>query len=125
VDELSEDNWGPNSLHARRLEVVATVLRVRAATRILDLGCGDCKLLALLALDPQFTELVGVDASPRQLLLAETRLKEENRRQPGRVRLLQGSLVYRDQRLQGFDAVTLVEVIEHLDPPRLATDFKR
>jgi 3' terminal RNA ribose 2'-O-methyltransferase Hen1 len=54
-------------------------------------------------------------------LLAETKLKEENRRQPGRVRLLQGSLVYRDQRLQGFDAVTLVEVIEHLDPPRVAT----
>jgi hypothetical protein len=44
-----------------------------------------------------------------------------NRRHPGRVRLLQGSLVYRDRRLQGFDAVTLVEVIEHLDPPRLAT----
>ena len=37
------------------------------------------------------------------------------------VRLLQGSLVYRDQRMQGFDAATLVEVIEHLDPPRLAT----
>ena len=89
--------------------------------RILDLGCGDCKLLALLAPDSRFTELVGVDASPRQLVLAETRLKEVNRRQPGRVRLLQGSLVYRDQRLQGFDAVALVEVIEHLDPPRLAT----
>jgi 3' terminal RNA ribose 2'-O-methyltransferase Hen1 len=64
---------------------------------------------------------VGVDASSRQLVLAETRLKNVNRRQSGRVRLLQGSLVYRDQRLQGFDAVTLVEVIEHLDPPRLAT----
>jgi 3' terminal RNA ribose 2'-O-methyltransferase Hen1 len=64
---------------------------------------------------------VGVDASPRQLALGETRLKEVNRRQPGRVRLQQGSLVYRDQRLQGFDAATLVEVIEHLDPPRLAT----
>ena len=52
--------------------------------------------------------------------MGESRLKEVNRRQPGRVEFLQGSLVYRDQRLQGFDAVALVEVIEHLDPPRLA-----
>jgi 3' terminal RNA ribose 2'-O-methyltransferase Hen1 len=108
-------------LHAQRLEAVAAVLRARGGARILDLGCGDGKLLALLAPDPQFSELVGVDASPRQLALGEARLKEVNRRQLGRVRLLQGSLVYRDQRLQGFDAVTLVEVIEHLDPPRLAT----
>jgi 3' terminal RNA ribose 2'-O-methyltransferase Hen1 len=121
VDELSEDNRGPNSLHAQRLEAAATVLRALGVSRILDLGCGDCKLLALLAPDARFTELVGVDASPRQLALGETRLKEINRRQPGRVRLLQGSVVYRDQRLQGFDAATLVEVIEHLDPPRLAT----
>jgi 3' terminal RNA ribose 2'-O-methyltransferase Hen1 len=120
-NDLSEDNRGPNSLHAQRLEAVAAVLRARGVARILDLGCGDCKLLELLAPDPQFTELVGVDASPRQLAFGETRLKEVKRRQPGRVRLLQGSLVYRDQRLQGFDAVTLVEVIEHLDPPRLAT----
>jgi 3' terminal RNA ribose 2'-O-methyltransferase Hen1 len=100
---------------------VAAVLRARGGARILDLGCGDCKLPELLAPDARFTELVGVDASPRQLALGETRLREANRRQSGRVRLLQGSLVYRDQRLQGFDAVALVEVIEHLDPPRLAT----
>ena len=29
-------------------------------------------------------------------------------------------LTYRDKRLQGFDAAAVVEVIEHLDPPRLA-----
>jgi 3' terminal RNA ribose 2'-O-methyltransferase Hen1 len=67
-----------------------------------------------------FTQLVGVDVSLRQLAYGESRLKEANRRQPGRVEFLQGSLVYRDQRLRGFDAVALVEVIEHLDPPRLA-----
>jgi hypothetical protein len=32
---------------------------------------------------------------------------------------MQGSLTYRDKRLQGFDAAAVVEVIEHLDPNRL------
>jgi hypothetical protein len=32
--------------------------------------------------------------------------------------------MYRDKRLGGFDAAAVVEVIEHLDPPRLAA-FER
>ena len=100
-DELSEESRGPNSLHAQRLESVAAILKARGGARILDLGCGDGKLLALLAPDSQFTQLVGVDVSLRQLAYGESRLKEVNRRQPGRVEFLQGSLVYRDQRLQG------------------------
>jgi 3' terminal RNA ribose 2'-O-methyltransferase Hen1 len=38
--------------------------------------------------------------------------------------LIHGSLTYRDERLRGYDAATVVEVIEHLDPPRLAA-FER
>ena len=37
---------------------------------------------------------------------------------------MHGSLMYRDKRLTGFDAAAVVEVIEHLDPPRLAA-FER
>ena len=36
-----------------------------------------------------------------------------------RLQLIHGSLSYRDARLAGFDAAAVVEVIEHLDPPRL------
>jgi 3' terminal RNA ribose 2'-O-methyltransferase Hen1 len=37
-----------------------------------------------------------------------------------RIKLMQGSLTYKDARLAGFDAATLIEVIEHLDEPRLS-----
>ncbi len=41
-----------------------------------------------------------------------------------RVELLHGSLTYTDGRLRDFDVAAVVEVIEHLDPPRLAA-FER
>jgi 3' terminal RNA ribose 2'-O-methyltransferase Hen1 len=37
-----------------------------------------------------------------------------------RLRIFQSSLTYRDDRLAGLDAAVLMEVIEHVDPPRLA-----
>ena len=40
-------------------------------------------------------------------------------KQRARDRLLHGSLTYRDARLAGYDAAAVVEVVEHLDPPRL------
>jgi hypothetical protein len=43
------------------------------------------------------------------------RLSERER---GRISLLHGSLLYRDRRIAGFEAAA-VEVVEHLDPPRL------
>jgi hypothetical protein len=33
-------------------------------------------------------------------------------------------LIYRDRRIEGYDAAAVVEVVEHLDPPRLAA-FER
>jgi 3' terminal RNA ribose 2'-O-methyltransferase Hen1 len=41
-----------------------------------------------------------------------------------RVQLFQGSLTYKDARFAGFDAACVIEVIEHLDIPRLAA-FER
>lgn len=88
---------------------------------MLDLGCGAGALLSLLMQDG-YEEVVGVDVSVRALELAARRLRldelHDDRRK--RIRLLQSPLTYRDKRLRGFDAAALVEVIEHLDPPRLA-----
>ena len=45
-------------------------------------------------------------------------------KQRERIELIHGSLIYRDQRLAGFDAAAVIEVIEHFDPPRLSA-FER
>jgi 3' terminal RNA ribose 2'-O-methyltransferase Hen1 len=109
------------SLNERRLDAVFDVLKASGASRVLDLGCGEGKLLRLLLADRQFAEIVGMDVAGRALDLAESRLKLDRLapKQTERIRLLHGSLMYQDSRLQGFDAAAVMEVIEHLDPPRL------
>jgi 3' terminal RNA ribose 2'-O-methyltransferase Hen1 len=114
------------SLNQQRLGSVLAVLRQSGAKRVLDLGCGEGRLLAALLADSSFAEIVGVDVSPRVLEKAADRLRLEGLapRKRERIKLLQGSLMYRDARLAGYDAAAVVEVVEHLDPPRLAA-FER
>ena len=102
------------------------MLRESGATSVLDLGCGEGRLLRRLLEERQFTRIVGMDVSYRSLEIAADRLKLDRMppTQRERITLLHGSLVYRDDRLSGFDAAAVVEVIEHLDPPRLAA-FER
>ena len=109
------------SLAVRRREAVLAALRVSGASRVLDLGCGGGALLTALVADRRFTEVVGVDVSDRSLGLAARRLRLDRlpERQRDRIRLWQSALTYRDDRLRGYDAAVLMEVVEHLDPPRL------
>jgi 3' terminal RNA ribose 2'-O-methyltransferase Hen1 len=111
----------PISLNERRLDAVFDALKASGATRVVDLGCGEGKLLRRLLADSQFAEIVGMDVSGRVLDLAEARLKLDRLAptQRERIRVIHGSLMYRDSRLAGFDAASVVEVIEHLDQPRL------
>jgi 3' terminal RNA ribose 2'-O-methyltransferase Hen1 len=93
---------------------------------VLDLGCGEGKLLRELLKDKQFEEIVGLEVSIRTLETARDRLKLDRlpERQAARIKLIHGSLCYRDTRLQGFDAAAIAEVVEHFDPPRLSS-FER
>jgi 3' terminal RNA ribose 2'-O-methyltransferase Hen1 len=112
----------PLLLNELRMNAVTAALKETGATRVLDLGCGEAKLLRELLKDKQFHEVVGMDVSHRSLEIAGDRLHLETMpaKQRERIRLFQSSLMYRDKRLNGFEAAAVVEVIEHLDPPRLA-----
>ena len=114
------------SLNQQRLGAVLAALRQSGAKRVLDLGCGEGRLLSLLLADTSFTEILGIDVSARVLERAADRLHLDSLppRKRDRIKLLQGSLMYRDARLAGYDAAAVVEVVEHLDPPRLAA-FER
>ncbi|MET1009733.1 MAG: 3' terminal RNA ribose 2'-O-methyltransferase Hen1 [Gaiellaceae bacterium] len=116
----------PLRLNEQRLGAVVAVLRASGATRVLDVGCGSGKLIAALLKDPAFAEIVGVDISHRALEIAHSRLRLDRLapRQRDRVELFQTALTYRDRRLAGFDAAAVVEVIEHLEVPRLRS-FER
>jgi 3' terminal RNA ribose 2'-O-methyltransferase Hen1 len=112
------------SLNEQRLAAVAAALKDSGARRVLDLGCGEGKLLRRLVQEPAFEEIVGVDVSNRALEIARERLDRLPERLRERVKLLHSALTYRDRRLNGYDAAAVVEVIEHLDPPRLSA-FER
>jgi 3' terminal RNA ribose 2'-O-methyltransferase Hen1 len=114
------------SLHEQRLGAVLAILKKSGAHRVLDLGCGEGRLLQLLLAEKSFTNIVGMDVSHRALEVAAERLHLEQLppTQRQRIQLIHGALTYRDQRLVGYEAAAIVEVIEHLDSSRLAA-FER
>ncbi|MBM7771884.1 3' terminal RNA ribose 2'-O-methyltransferase Hen1 [Actinokineospora baliensis] len=104
-------------LAAARADAVIAALHEVGARRVLDLGCGGGALLERLA--EEFSEVVGTDVAAGALDAAERRLSRLPERVRERVSLRHSSVTYTDPELAGFDAAVLMEVIEHVDPPRL------
>lgn len=116
-----EEAERPVPLHEQRRGAVLAVLRAAGAHAVGDLGCGEGALVSALLDQREITRVVAADVSARALEVAARKLRldrmPEHRR--SRLELVQSSLVYRDPRLAGLDAVVLMEVVEHVDPPRL------
>lgn len=109
------------TLADQRRDAVLAALRGTGASSVVDLGCGEGKLLRALLDNPAYQRILGVDVSHRSLEIAARRLRLEQLpdRARERITLRQSSLTYRDAALAGFDAAVLMEVIEHVDLPRL------
>jgi 3' terminal RNA ribose 2'-O-methyltransferase Hen1 len=120
-DQEEESVDKPLRLNDQRLDAVIEALKARNAARVIDLGCGEGQLLRRLIKDRSFAHVVGLDVSYEALEKASQRLKLDrlppNQRE--RIELIHGSIMYRDNRISGFDAIALMEVIEHIEIPRL------
>ena len=109
------------SLAEQRAGAVIAALRSAGARSVVDVGCGDGKLLGALMEDGTFERIAGVDVSMGALGAAARRLRVDamTPRQRERITLHQSAITYRDRRLRGYDAAVLMEVVEHVDPDRL------
>jgi 3' terminal RNA ribose 2'-O-methyltransferase Hen1 len=122
ADLAEDDEVAPvKPLAGVRAAAVIAALKAEAASTVVDLGCGEGALLRELIGDASFGTVLGVDVAHRALQTAAKRLGLDRMpdTQRARLELLQSSLTYRDDRLAGYDAIVLMEVIEHIDPPRL------
>jgi len=107
-------------------ERTTAALKSCGAKSVIDMGCGEGQLLSLLLREGQFARIAGMDVSHISLERASEKLKLDKvgDSTSERVTLFQGSLMYKDSRFNGYDAACVIEVIEHLDPPRLGA-FER
>ncbi len=120
-DDAEQELEAKITLNEERYRSVIDVLEHHGASTIVDFGCGEGKFLRTLLRKKRFTQLLGLDVSLRSLEFAAKRLHMETmpERQRERIKLAQGSLLYYDKRLVDFDAVCVLEVIEHMDLSRL------
>ncbi len=109
------------SLNEQRMNAVVAAVQAASPRSVVDLGCGEGRLLGRLLRDTSVDRILGVDVSYRSLTVAARRLRLDGMapRQRERIELRQGGLTYLDASLAGFDVACLIEVIEHIEPWRL------
>ena len=135
VADGKEERFFSPPLHQQRHLLVADLLAEAGVTSVLDLGCNNCKLLRLLkGLLPNVTYLTGLDIDKELLEECGKMLRPlpgdwlMRRSLPLNIDLIHGSCgnveaaaAFVEANDRQVEAVTSVELIEHLDPDTLAT----
>ena len=120
-DAETEEKEKRIPLNTQRLEAVRDAVIDSGASSVIDLGCGECRLTALLLEEKQIKRVTAADVAVKVLEKGKRILRYD--RMPAykksKLTLMQASLTYRDSRFSGYDAACAVEVLEHLDPARL------
>ncbi len=105
-------------LHEERLDTVMAILRADGVRSVADLGCGSGNLIVRLLAEPTLERIIGMDASGVALQVLRSEIL--NGKIDPRCTLIHGSYTEPDATVQGVEAVTMIETLEHLDPQRLS-----
>ncbi|GFR91705.1 small RNA 2'-O-methyltransferase-like [Elysia marginata] len=107
-------------LYTQRYVLAINTLVEHNMQSVVDFGCSECGFLKLLPTAPCVEKVALVDIDRSVLVARKRQIYPElhhylqRRSNPLHVSLYCGSAEDLDTRLQGFDAATLIEVIEHL-----------
>lgn len=97
----------------RILERLEAGLILDIGTRVLEIGCGPCRLLLRLAQRYPLSRFFGVDISPEMLFIANLHINDST---AGNITVEDIGGLYR-----GIDLVYAVELMQHLDDEAAAT----
>ena len=116
-----ETNEKKIPLNIQRMETVKNAVLASGAERVLDIGCGECKLTSMLLRESQIKKITAADVSVSVLEKAKQKLNYDNMPPylKNKLTLIQASLMYKDERFSGFDTACVIEVIEHMDLQRI------
>ncbi|KAG8197727.1 hypothetical protein JTE90_001649 [Oedothorax gibbosus] len=113
-------------VYIQRYTTVRDILfKMPGIEKVVDFGCAEGNFIKYLRKLPFATEIACVDLHEPSLENACFRAKPNawdfvfKRHKPLAIKLFRGSALENDRRLQGYSAVTCIELIEHLQPEDL------
>jgi 2-polyprenyl-3-methyl-5-hydroxy-6-metoxy-1,4-benzoquinol methylase len=121
AEKKQEQLFDPPLWRQRRVFASQTIQQNPSIHSVLDIGCGEGALLQILLNDTKYSEIAGLDVDLKALALAEdscapgTMDHKYLRELPVHLTLYYGSITTVDARLQKYDCITMLEVIEHMD----------
>ncbi|XP_072038531.1 small RNA 2'-O-methyltransferase-like [Amphiura filiformis] len=105
----------------QRYTFVRELIRSYKSKKVIDMGCGECQLIVRLKREMCIEQLAGIDINVNFLDASKHLIQPllydyiHGREAPLEATLYQGSIAECDSRLQGWDLLAFVEVIEHLE----------
>jgi 2-polyprenyl-3-methyl-5-hydroxy-6-metoxy-1,4-benzoquinol methylase len=97
--------------HRIRHHNVLEILKQNEVKNVIDVGSCEGRFLKVLLEDGSFTAVVGVDPDEEELAKAQKKLLDFI--DDGKLQLIPKSIFDLDKSYKGYDAVTLIETIEH------------
>lgn len=129
INEEAIEQAGPKfdpPLYIQRYTTVRDILfKIAGIEKVVDFGCSEGKFIKYLKKLPYATEIACVDVLESSLYLAEQASRPVTwdfifkRYKDLSIKIFSGSALEKDARLFDYDAVTCIELIEHLQPEDL------